>query len=86
MEKLKADQNMGSNLRSLRKTNGFTQDQLVARLGILGVSTTRSLYSRYETGELNIPIRVLVALHEIYHCSYDAFFEGLSVSDTEIHI
>ena len=36
MEKLKADLNMGNNLRRLRKANGLTQDQLVARLGILG--------------------------------------------------
>lgn len=83
MEKLKADLNMGNNLRRLRKANGLTQDQLVARLGILGLSTTRSLYSRYETGELNIPIRLLVALHQIYRCSYDRFFEGLTLGETE---
>lgn len=79
MKKLAADVNMGSNLRGLRKTHGFTQDQLVAKLGILGVSTTRSLYSRYETGELNIPISLLIGLHEIYKCSYDTFFEGLAL-------
>ena len=46
MEKLKADLNMGNNLRRLRKANGLTQDQLVARLGILGLSTTRGLRLR----------------------------------------
>ena len=81
MEKLKADLNMGNNLRRLRKANGLTQDQLVAWLGILGLSTTRGLYSRYETGELNIPIRLLVALHQIYHCSYGCFFEGLTLGE-----
>lgn len=53
----------------------------MARLGILGLSTTRGLYSRYETGELNIPIRLLVALHQIYHCSYGCFFEGLTLGE-----
>ena len=48
---------------------------------IPGLSTTRGLYSRYETGELNIPIRLLVALHQIYHCSYDCFFEGLTLGE-----
>ncbi len=80
MEKLKAGLNMGNNLRRLRKANGLTQDQLVARLGPRP-STTRGLYSRYETGELNIPIRLLVALHQIYHCGYDCFFEGLTLGE-----
>ena len=35
MEKLKADLNMGNNLRRLRKANGLTQDQLVARLQVM---------------------------------------------------
>lgn len=83
MDRLTADMNMGSNLRLLRKKHKYTQDCLVARLGILGVSTTRSLYSRYETGELNIPVRLLVALHMIYGCSYDAFFEGLELENTD---
>ena len=79
MEKLKADLNMGNNLRRLRKANGLTQDQLVARLGILGLSTTRGLYSRYEPGELNTPTRPRVALHPIYHCTPASFFEGLTL-------
>ena len=83
MDRLTAGMNMGSNLRLLRKKHKYTQDRLVARLGILGVSTTRSLYSRYETGELNIPVRLLVALHMIYGCSYDAFFAGLELENTD---
>lgn len=31
--------------------------------------------------ELNIPIRLLVALHQIYHCGYDCFFEGLTLGE-----
>ena len=72
--------NIGDNLRQLRKKHKFTQDRLVAKLELLEINITRSLYSRYETGELNIPISVLVALHEIYHCSYDDFFQGLKVT------
>lgn len=83
MEKLMADVNMGDNLRKLRKENGFTQDHLVARLGILGLSITRSLYSRYETGELNIPISLLIALREIYGCGYEAFFQDLKLKNAD---
>ena len=35
------------------------------------------LYEKYEIGELNIRISVLIALKKIYSCSYDDFFEGL---------
>ena len=84
MNKLVTDVNMGTNLRNLRKQNNYTQDQVVALLAHWGVTTTRSLYSRLETGELNIPISVLIALRTIYHCSYEDFFQGLQIQkDTE---
>lgn len=77
MQKLKVDMNIGSNLRSLRISHNLKQDELVAQLGKYGVDISRSYYSRYETGELNIPVVVLVALHQLYNCSYDEFFGGL---------
>ncbi len=77
MQKLKVDMKIGNNLRSLRKEHGYTQDQLIAQMARYGVDVTRSYYSRFETGELNIPIQVLVALHQVYNCSYDQFFNGL---------
>ena len=77
MQKLKVDMKIGNNLRSLRKEHGYTQDQLIAQMARYGVDVTRSYYSRFETGELNMPIQVLVALHQVYNCSYDQFFNGL---------
>ena len=68
MQKLKVDMDIGSNLRKLRKEHGYTQDQLTARISRYGVDITRAYYSRYETGELNIPVQVLVALHQLYGC------------------
>lgn len=74
MDKLRQDVSIGGNLRTLRKAHSFTQDRLVAKMQLLGSDTTRAIYSRYETGELNIKISDLRYLHEIYKCSYDAFF------------
>ncbi len=79
MQKIKADMDLGSNLRKLRVQHQYTQDRLVAKLGVLGVNVTRAIYSRYETGELNIPVSTMVALRTIYACSYDDFFEGLTL-------
>jgi len=79
MQKLKVDMNIGNNMRKLRTSLNMTQDQVVAQLGILGIDLTRSNYSRFETGELNVPVSVIVALHKIYKCSYDDFFEKLDI-------
>ena len=37
----------------------------------------RSTYAKYENGELNIRISVLMELKKIYNCSYDEFFDDL---------
>ena len=36
-------------------------------------------YAKYEAGELNIRASVLIALKQIYDCTYDDFFLGLDV-------
>ena len=77
MQKFRQDLNIGSNIRRLRKMRGLTQEQVTARLQVMGSPTTRSVYSRYETGQLNIRIKDLVAMREIFNCRFDDFFDGL---------
>ena len=79
MQKIKPDLNLGSNLRRLRMERGITQEALSAKLGVMGIDLSGGTYSRYETGELNVPVSVLVALHTIYRCTYDEFFKGLEL-------
>lgn len=76
-QKLRRDLNMGGNLRKLRLDFGLSQEKLCAELQRRGCDIGRSTYEKYESGELNIRISVLVTLRKIYACSYDAFFEGL---------
>lgn len=76
-QKLRRDRSMGDNLRNLRLDFGLSQEKLCAELQRHGCDIGRSTYEKYETGELNIRISVLVALRKIYSCSYDAFFDGL---------
>jgi transcriptional regulator with XRE-family HTH domain len=80
MKKIRQDISMGKNLRDLRKKRNLTQEQVAAKLQILGCDITRSVYSRYETGELNIRVSDLVALREIFVCKYDDFFAGLYIN------
>ena len=76
-QKLRRDRNMGSNLRKLRKEHHFSQEKLCAELQRRGCDIGRSTYEKYECGELNIRISVLIELKKIYNCSYDAFCENL---------
>lgn len=68
---------MGMNLRKLRKEHKLSQEKLCERLQLMGCDIGRTTYEKYETGELNIRISVLIALRKIYGCAYDDFFEGL---------
>lgn len=76
-QKLRRDRNMGENLKSLRHKNKISQEKLCAKLQLLGCDIGRTTYAKYENGELNIKISVIIALKEIYDCKYDDFFENL---------
>ena len=76
-QKLRRDRCMGDNLRNLRIQHGLSQEKLCAELQRRGCDIGRSTYEKYEAGELNIRISVVVELKKIYNCSYDDFFAGL---------
>jgi len=60
-------------LRDLREDHDLTQAQVAQYLG-----TTQQVYSRYEKGENELPIRHLIALCRLYKVSAD---EVLGLSD-----
>ena len=76
-QKLRRDCPLGDRLRILRDKYGISQEKLCAELQRRGCDIGRSTYAKYEAGELNIKISVLVQLKKIYNCSYDDFFEGI---------
>lgn len=76
-QKLRRDRNMGENLRKLRNEHHLSQEKLCAELQRRGCDIGRSTYEKYEFGNLNIRISVLIELKKIYGCSYDDFFAGL---------
>ena len=76
-QKLRRDRYMGENLHKLRTAHGISQEKLCAELQRRGCDIGRSTYAKYEAGELNIRISILVELKKIYNCSYDDFFDGL---------
>lgn len=58
-------------MRELREDHDFTQQQIARVLG-----TTQQVYSRYEKGENELPIRHLITLCHYYRVSAD-YFLGL---------
>lgn len=76
-QKLRCDRFMGQNLKALRLKAALSQEKLCAELQRRGCDIGRTTYEKYERGELNIRVSVLVELKKIYGCSYDDFFANL---------
>lgn len=76
-QKLKQDIQIGSTIRKLRKEAGLTQEQVVAKLQLKGLETSRSSYSQIECGTYNIRISELVILAELFKVDYNAFFQDI---------
>ena len=53
-------------LRALREDHGWTQTELAQKLNM-----SQAGYSKYETGENDIPTAIFIQLAEIYQTSVD---------------
>ena len=76
-QKLKQDIQIGSTIRKLRKEAGLTQEQVVAKLQLKGLETSRSSYSQIECGTYNIRISELVTLAELFKVDFNTFFQDI---------
>ncbi|MDO5425858.1 MAG: helix-turn-helix transcriptional regulator [Eubacteriales bacterium] len=77
MQKVRPDMDIGKNIQSIRYQNGLTQDQVVAKLHLMGISMSKSTYAKIETNRINIKVSELVALSKIFGTDINAFFSGL---------
>ena len=75
-QKIKQDYCIGTNIRSLRLKAGYTQEQVSAKLQVLGVNMSRDFYAPIESGTYNIRVSELAALRRVLQCSYDDLFQG----------
>ena len=57
---------MRSRLRDLRQDHDMNQTQVAAHLGM-----SQTGYSKYETGENDIPTEILIKLARLYNTSID---------------
>lgn len=61
-------------IKDLRIDNDLTQEYIAHLLNV-----NQKTYSRYETGEHNIPVEVLCKLADFYHVSVDYLLERTDV-------
>ena len=77
MQKIRPDLDIGRNIQQMRYLNGFTQDQVIARLNLMGIPISKSTYAKLETHRMNIKVSELLALAQIFHCDVGEFFKNL---------
>lgn len=78
-QKIRLTPSFGNNLRHIRKSHGYTQEEIVAKLQLKNLDISRSIYAQIECGTYNIKISELIALKEIYDISFDDFFKDISI-------
>ena len=54
MQKIRPDMDIGKNIQSLRYKNNLTQDQIIAKLNLMGIVISKSTYAKLETNRMNI--------------------------------
>lgn len=76
-QKIKQDIHIGNTIRSLRKENKLTQEQVVTHLQLQGIEISRSSYSQIECGTYNIRVSELVALADLFQVDFNSFFNNI---------
>lgn len=72
------DISIGANLKALRLRNKLSQEDVAAKLQVMGFTISREIISQMELGHHNIRVSVLLALKELYHATFDEIFADLS--------
>lgn len=80
MSKILGSEQLGRNIRQIRKDHGLTQEQTIAKLQVLGSPLSRSTFSLIEMGQGNIFVSDLVALQMVFNVDYKEFFRDIPPS------
>ena len=65
------EKQVGENIRILRKRRKLTQDQLAAKLQVMGCDITRSALAKIEVGQRHLYPDEIILLKKILCTSYD---------------
>ena len=79
-QKIKQDFRIGPNIRKYRLQSHMTQEQVTAKMQLMGINISRSIYSQIEGGTYNIRVSELAAMKEIFIKNYICLFDYLFIS------
>jgi DNA-binding helix-turn-helix protein len=68
------EKKLGNNIRQLRTYRQLTQEQLSARLQIIGIDITRSALAKIEVGQRHIYPDEIKGICDILNISFDQIF------------
>ena len=77
MQKIRPDLDIGRNIQQLRYNAQLTQEQVLAKLNVMGIQMSKSTYAKIETNRMNIKVSELIAIAKIFDTDFNAFFKGL---------
>lgn len=77
MQKIRPDLDLGHSIQALRYSSELTQDQVVAKLNLMGIPISKSSYAKIETNRLNIKVSELIALAKIFNTDMNTLFNDL---------
>lgn len=75
MSKILQDVPIGRNIQNIRMDRNLTQQDVVAKLQLMGSIMSRSTLANIETGRRNIKASDLKALKTIFNVDYSEFFK-----------
>lgn len=74
MQKIRPDLNLGFTLQKIRNERKMTQDAVVQKMQLMGLSISRGVYAKIETNRMNIRVGELLALIHIFQVTLDDVF------------
>ena len=66
---------LGTNIKNLRLQNNLRNKDVVTQLQLRNVEISTGTYSKVEMGLNNPSVDMLIALTDIFHCDFNAFFQ-----------
>ena len=68
------DRRVGRNIRAQRRSRGWSQENLAAKLQVCGCDITRSALAKIEVGQRHVYADEIYLLKEIFGCRFEDLF------------
>ena len=75
MQYVLRDINLGANIARVRLSRRLTQEQVFARMQLMGSTISRATYSKIETGTRNVKASDLLTLSRVLDVELEVFFQ-----------